>query len=77
MHVITARWSSKSSTSYIAGLEKLYQSGKITKIDYISMKGAALVMLFGYPENEILKWMEKELSQIKEGEKNGEYRGSN
>ena len=59
---VVPRGSGRSSISYMICLHKLYTSGKISRIDYYTMRAAALVFLFGVPEEDVLKQIEKELS---------------
>lgn len=60
---IVSRGSGKSAIEYMVGLHKLYESGKISKMDYLSMRGAALVLMFGVSEEDALKQIEKELEE--------------
>ena len=60
---VVPRGSGKSAISYMIGLSKLYNSGKISKEDYFAMRGAALVLLFGVPEEDALKQIAKELEE--------------
>lgn len=60
---VAPRGSAKSATSYMIGLSKLYNSGKISKEDYFTMRGAALVLMFGMSEEDALKQIEKELEE--------------
>lgn len=60
---IIPRGSGKSAISYMIGLSKLYNSGKISKEDYFAMRGAALVLMFGVPEEDVLNQIEKELEE--------------
>ena len=55
-----SRGSGKSTLAYMIGLHKLYESGKISKSDYLSMRGAALVLMFGVSEEDALKQIAKE-----------------
>lgn len=55
-----SRGSGKSAIAYMVGLHKLYESGKISKSDYLSMRGAALVLMFGVSEEDALKQIAKE-----------------
>ena len=59
-HFIVNRGSTKSASTYIAGVKHLYEEGKITHEDYLYMTGAALIMLLGTPEDAVYKWIEKE-----------------
>lgn len=61
--IIISRGSGKSVLSYMIGLHKLYKSGKISKIDYLSMRGAALVLMFGVSEEDALNQIRKELEE--------------
>ena len=61
--IVVSRGSGKSALAYMVGLHKLYKSGKISKIDYLSMRGAALVLMFGVSEEDALKQIEKELEE--------------
>lgn len=61
--IIVSRGSGKSALSYMTGLHNLYKSGKISKTDYLSMRGAALVIMFGVSEEDALKQIEKELKE--------------
>lgn len=61
--IVISRGSGKSAIAYMVGLHKLYESGKISKIDYLSMRGAALVLMFGVPEKEVLNQIAKELEE--------------
>lgn len=61
--IAISRGSGKSAIAYMVGLHKLYESGKISKIDYMSMRGAALVLMFGVPEEDALKQIEKEFEE--------------
>lgn len=61
--IIISRGSGKSAIAYMIGLYKLYESGKISKIDYLSMKGAALTLMFGVSEEDVLNQIAKELEE--------------
>ena len=61
--IIVSRGYGKSAFAYMIRLHMLYESGKISKIDYLTMKGAALVFLFGMPEEDVLKQIKKELEE--------------
>ena len=61
--IVISRGSGKSALAYMTGLHKLYKSGKISKTDYLSMRGAALVLMFGVSEEDALKQIEKELKE--------------
>ena len=61
--IIISRGSGKSALAYMFGLHKLYKSGKISKIDYLSMRGAALVLMFRVPEEDALNQIRKELEE--------------
>lgn len=60
---VVSRGSGKSATSYMIGLSKLYNSGKISKEDYFAMRGAALVLMFGMSVEDVLKQIAKELNE--------------
>lgn len=66
--IVIPRGSGRSAIAYMAGLHKLYESEKISKIDYLSMRGAALVLMFGVPEEDVLKQIEKELEEDNDNE---------
>ncbi len=59
---IGSRGSSKSISSYFAGLHKLYLEKKISVEDYVAMLGAARVMLLHQDYDETIAWMEEVLS---------------
>lgn len=61
--IIVSRGSGKTASAYMVGLYKLYKSGKISKIDYLYMRGAALVFMCGVSEEDALKQIEKELEE--------------
>lgn len=61
--IINSRGSGKTAINHMIGLHKLYESGKISKIDYLFMRGAALVIMFGVSEDDALKQIEKELEE--------------
>jgi len=61
--IIISRGSGKSAFSYMVKLYMLYKSGKISKMDYLYMRGAALVLMFGVSEEDALKQIEKELEE--------------
>lgn len=61
--IIVSRGSGKTASAYMVGLYKLYKSGKISKIDYLYMRGAALVLMLGVSEEDALKQIEKELEE--------------
>lgn len=61
--IINSRGSGKTAINHMIGLHKLYESGKISKTDYVFMKGAALVLMFGFSEEDALKQIEKELGE--------------
>ncbi len=60
---VVSRGSGKTATSYMIGLSKLYNSGKISKEDYFTMRGAALVLMFGMSEEDALNQIAKELEE--------------
>ena len=61
--IVISRGSGKSAFAYMVRLHMLYESGKISKMDYLSMMGAALVLLLGVPEEDVLNFIRKELEE--------------
>lgn len=61
--IIVSRGSGKTVLSYMIGLYKLYKSGKISKIDYFTRRGVALVCLCGMSEEDALKQIAKEFEE--------------
>lgn len=61
--IVIPRGSGKTALAYMVGLHKLYKTGKISKTDYLYMRGAALVFMFGVSEEKVLKQIEKELEE--------------
>lgn len=61
--IVVSRGSGKTASAYMVGLYKLYKSGKISKSDYLFMRGAALVLMFGVPEEDVMNQITKELEE--------------
>ena len=61
--IVMSRGSGKTALAYMVGLHKLYKSGKISKRDYLFMRGAALIIMFGVPEEEVMNQTTKELEE--------------
>ena len=61
--IVLSRGSGKTEIAHMIGSHKLYESGKISKLDYLFMRGAALVLMFGVSEEDALKQIEKELEE--------------
>ena len=61
--IVVSRGSGKTALAYMVGLLKLYKTGKISKRDYLYMRGAALVLMFGVPEEEVMNQITKELEE--------------
>lgn len=58
---IISRGSGKTAFAYMFRVHNLYKSGKISKIDYLSMIGAALILMCGVTEEDVLNMIRKEL----------------
>ena len=61
--IIISRGFGKSTSAYMVRLHMLYKSGKISKIDYLSMIYVALVLMCGVSEEDALKRIAKELEE--------------
>lgn len=61
--IVMSRGSGKTALAYMVGLHKLYESGKLSKTDYLFMRGAALVLMFGVPEEEVMNQITKKLEE--------------
>lgn len=61
--IIISRGSGKSALAYMVGLYKLYKSGKISELDYLSMRAAALVLMFRVSEEDALNQIAKKLEE--------------
>ena len=61
--IVISRGSGKSALAYMVGLHKLYETEKISKLDYLSMRGAALVLMFGVSEEDALNQIAKKLDE--------------
>lgn len=61
--IVISRGSGKSALNYMVRLHELYKSGAISKTDYLTMRSAALVLLFGMSEQDVLKQIKKELEE--------------
>ena len=61
MYHVIPRGSGKSVSNYFADLKYLYDNGKISYEDYISMVAVAKTLLLHEDEEEVLKWMKEKL----------------
>lgn len=62
-----SRGSTKTAISYMIGLKKLYNAGMISKLDYFTVRGVALVLLFGMSKEDALKQMKVDFEEDEDG----------
>jgi len=61
--IVISRGCGKCALNYMVRLLELYESGAISKTDYLEMIGATLFLLFGMSEQDALNQIRKELEE--------------